>query len=159
MKESVLDVLRYLFEHYADGAQAAGPEQDSLKSELTRAGFSEVAVDKALSWLETLAAADAGPRMPAGGAGPPFRVFAAVEQDRLDVRLRGYLLALEQGGMLDALQREVVIDRVMALDVDEVDLDQLRWVVRMVLYSHPSRDPSGIWREPVVFDQVTDHLH
>ena len=37
--------------------------------------------------------------------------------------------------MLDADQRELVLDRALALDQDELDLDDLKWVVLMVLFN------------------------
>ncbi len=39
---------------------------------------------------------------------------------------------------LDADQRELVLDRAMALDQDELDLDDLKWVVLMVLFNQPA---------------------
>ena len=39
MKESVLDVLMYLFEHYLDEETEVDSDQESLRSELVRAGF------------------------------------------------------------------------------------------------------------------------
>jgi len=34
-----------------------------------------------------------------------------------------------------------VIDRLMALEGDEIDLEKLKWVVLMVLFSQPGRKP------------------
>ena len=57
MKESVLDILIYLFENYFDAELSVAPEpdRDTLKEELERAGFSEREVGRALEWLEQLA--------------------------------------------------------------------------------------------------------
>jgi Smg protein len=158
MKESVLDVLLYLFEHYFEGEGALGSDQESVKSELTQAGFAEAAVDKALTWLEGLTGVDGLALTPAGGAGS-LRLFGGDELDRLDVRVRGYLMSLEQAGVLDPVQREFVIDRVMALETDEVDLEQVRWVARMVLFHRPGREWAGRWLEGLVLDQGAGLLH
>ena len=59
MKESVLDILIYLFENYffdADLESAPEPDRDALKDELQRAGFPEREVGRALEWLEQLSA-------------------------------------------------------------------------------------------------------
>ena len=58
MKESVLDILIYLFENYfdADLESAPEPDRDTLKDELERAGFPEREVGRALEWLEQLSA-------------------------------------------------------------------------------------------------------
>ncbi|HAO24765.1 MAG TPA: hypothetical protein DCQ49_06630, partial [Methylophaga sp.] len=63
-----------------------------------------------------------------------IRVFSESEIERLDIQCRGYLLFLEQVGVLDVETREVVIERVLALDSEEIDLEQLKWVVLMVLF-------------------------
>lgn len=158
MKESVLGVLIYLFEHYFEGEVALGADQESVRSELTRAGFAESAVDRAFDWLEGLAESDGAGLQPAGGS-TSLRLFAEDEQDRLNLAARGYLLSLEQAGVLDPVQREFVIDRVMALDSEDVDLDEVRWVVRMVLFHRPGREWAGRWLEGMALDQDAGALH
>ena len=64
-----------------------------------------------------------------------IRVFSGFEQLRLDTDCRGYLMHLEHIGILSAGQRELVIDRLMALDADDIDIEQVKWVVLMVLFS------------------------
>ena len=64
-------------------------------------------------------------------------MFDALEQARLDTDCRGFLVHLEQVGILSPTQRELVIDRLMALDGDDIDIEQLKWVVLMVLFSQP----------------------
>src|SRR3546814_1038347 len=70
----------------------------------------------------------------------PTRVYFGPELDKLDVECRGFLLVLEQHGILDPAQRELVLDRAMALDQDELDLDDLKWVVLMVLFNQRSEE-------------------
>src|SRR5690606_28864829 len=135
MKETVLDVLMYLFETFADGDYEPEPDRDELRAELERAGFGGREIDRALDWLEGLNASEAttAPQSTA------IRIFDRVEQQRLDAGARGYLLHLEQIGILGPVQRELVIDRLLALDSEEVDVEQVRWVVMMVLFSQPDR--------------------
>jgi uncharacterized protein Smg (DUF494 family) len=58
MKEGVLDILIYLFENYFDADTDDGfePDRDTLKLELEKAGFPGAEVERALCWLEDLAA-------------------------------------------------------------------------------------------------------
>jgi len=55
MKETVLDVLMYLFDNYEDEDVKMTPDQDALKDQLVDAGFAEREVGKAFDWLEALA--------------------------------------------------------------------------------------------------------
>ena len=72
---------------------------------------------------------------------------------------RGFLSFLEQHGILDAGQRELVVDRAMALDQDEIDLDDLKWVVLMVLFNQPGSEAAYAWMETQMFDGEDEALH
>ena len=76
-----------------------------------------------------------------------------------DDQCRGYLLYLEQSGILNALQREIVIDRLLALDSDEVDIEQIKWVVMMVLFSQPGQEKAYARMEDLVFAENPAWLH
>ena len=162
MKESILDVLLYLFEHYfANDAVVSGDDltaQDGpLMGELVEAGFSPAEIRKAFDWLDTLARLRPTPG-PARTNGPT-RVFHGAELDKLDVESRGFLLFLEQHGILDADQRELVLDRAMALDQDDIDLDDLKWVVLMVLFNQPGAEAAYAWMETQIFSDEPEPLH
>ncbi len=47
----------------------------------------------------------------------------------------GILLFLEQIQVLNLETREMVIERVLALDTAEFDLEDLKWVILMVLFN------------------------
>lgn len=159
MKETILDVLLYLFENYFYDDPDAVRDRDSLQAGLIQAGFSPQEVNKAFDWLDELAQqrplAEAGPNAMRG----PVRIYVDVEEARLDAECRGFLMFLEQGGILDATQRELVVDRVMALDQEEIDLDDLKWVVLMVLFNQPGQEDACAWLEDLVFDGVPGYLH
>ena len=80
-------------------------------------------------------------------------------QFRLDTDVRGYLLHLENLGILSAPQREVVIDRLLALEADDIDIEQLKWVVLMVLFSQPGQENAYQRMEDLVFDERRDAMH
>jgi Smg protein len=77
---------------------------------------------------------------------------------RLNAETRGFLLSLEQSGVLDASTREVVIDRVMALEVEEIDLNHMKWVTMMVLCNQPGQEYVYAWMEDVVLNGVDAKL-
>ncbi len=159
MKEGVLDILIYLFENYFDGDVDEGsePDRETLKQELERAGFPTGEVERALCWLEELAAdpARAGPT-PTSRA---IRIFDALEQARLDTDCRGFLVHLEQVGILSPTQRELVIDRLMALEGDDIDIEKLKWVVLMVLFSQPGQETAFSRMEDLVFEDRSGAVH
>jgi Smg protein len=157
MKETILDVLLYLFEHYFYDDPDAVRDRDSLQNGLIQAGFSPTEINKAFDWLDELARqrpVSATPRLDT-----PVRVYSEPELDRLDSECRGFLMFLEHSGVIDADQRELVLDRVMALDQDEVDVDDLKWVVLMVLFNQPGSEAAYAWMESQMFEDEPEPVH
>lgn len=153
MKETVLDVLMYLFESFVDSEDEPEPNRNELRDELERAGFGEREIDRALDWLDGLNAA--GVAMNSGS----LRIYDRAEQERLDAASRGYLLHLEQIGILPPPQRELVIDRLLALDSEDIDVEQIKWVVMMVLFSQPGHEQAYAQMEDLVFAEEPGWVH
>ena len=158
MKETILDVLLYLFENYIYEDPDAVRDRDSLQASLLHAGFSPTETSRAFDWLDELARGRGRSPVPTVPSGP-LRIYADWEEVRLDVECRGFMLQLEQGGVLDAERRELVIDRVMALGGDEIDLDDLKWVVLMVLFNQPGAEAAFAWMESQMFGDDPEPTH
>ena len=159
MKENILDVLMYLFENYMNDEVEVDKDEEALRVELQQAGFHQRQISKAFDWLEGLTELqDRADIIPAKRPSS-IRVYVDKEREKLSTECRGFLLFLENVGVLDNATREMVIDRVMALDTDEVDMDQLKWVVLMVLFNQPGREEAYAWMEDLVFDENAGNLH
>ena len=156
MSETVLDVLMYLFETYSEQDIEQEPESDQsiLREELLQAGFGELEVDRALDWLEGLSVRQLEP-FASQPAERSIRLFNPFELSRLDSECRGYILYLEQIGILSAVQRELVIDRLVALGAGDIDVEQVKWVVLMVLFSQPGQEKAFARMEDLVFEENT----
>ncbi len=158
MKETILDVLLYLFEHYFYEDPDAVRDRDSLQNGLLQAGFAPTEINKAFDWLDELSRqrpATSAPR----DSNAPVRLYVEQELSKLDRETLGFLMFLEQQGILDAAQRELVLDRVMALDQEEIDLDDLKWVVLMVLFNQPGAEAAYAWMENQMFEDEPEPLH
>ena len=155
MKETVLDVLMYLFESFVDSEDDPEPNRNELKEDLERAGFGDREIERALDWLDGLNTTEVtnAPRSAA------MRIYDSAETERLDARARGYLLHLEQIGILQPAQRELVIDRLLALDDEEIDVEQTKWVVMMVLFSQPGQKEAYAQMEDLVFADDSAWVH
>jgi Smg protein len=155
MKENIIDVLLYLFENYIDTEESHKPDKNTLELELEQVGFQELEIHKALDWLENMTVVADQPLK----RDTSIRIFSDKEMEWLDVECRGYLLFLEQVGVLDVETREVVIERALALDADDFDLEQLKWVVLMVLFYQPGREAAFAWMEDLVFEDMEAIIH
>ncbi|HEX5162224.1 MAG TPA: DUF494 domain-containing protein [Steroidobacteraceae bacterium] len=153
MTGSVLDILIYVFDQYMLAELPEVPERETLAADLERAGFGRHDVERALDWLADLAGERSRPEITANRA---IRVFSELEVERIPAACRGYLLQLETDGILSPLQREIVIDRLVALESDkygdEVDIDRLKWLVLMVLSSQPGQEQACARMEDLVFE-------
>lgn len=158
MKENMFDVLMYLFEHYyMDDESELSPDRESLHSELVEIGFPAAEINQAFEWLEDLSKQK--PVIEAPYTSSALRVFSDRENERLDAESRGFLLYLEQMGILTPSAREHVIDRVMALDTEDFDIGQLKWVILMVLFNQPGAEAAYAWMEDLVFDSLPGYIH
>jgi Smg protein len=162
MTGSILDILIYVFDRYMLADAPEVPQREHLARDLERAGFTPAKVERALDWLTELACEHDRPPLPAAApdaATAGVRVFTDSELARLSTECRGFLLTLERLGVLTAQQREIVIERMLALDADEPDTEQLKWVVLMVLSSQPGQELAFERLDGLVSDDHSGAAH
>jgi len=158
----MFDILMYLFENFIHSESEIYVDHDELTDELVRAGFHQDEIYKALAWLEKLAAlqeTDIKPYLTKVGVASVTRVYTYDEEVRLDVECRGFLMFLEQVNVLDGPTREMVVDRVMEIDAAEFCLEDLKWVVLMVLFNVPGKENAYAQMEDLLFDDSDGVLH
>jgi len=157
----MFDVLMYLFETYIHNEAEMSVDQDRLTDDLSEVGFHRTDIHNALNWLEKLADLQEGetPSYLIDADPLALRIYTHEEASRLDVNSRGFLLFLEQIKVLNFDTREMVIDRVMALDTEEFDLEDLKWVVLMVLFNIPGYENAYQQMEELLFEVNEGYLH
>ncbi len=155
MTHNILDVLTYMFDYLFEESELDNTHEIDdieLKAHLSDAGFDVAGIDKALSWLENIAALQDGKIKPFKTLDQSsMRVYTDAEQSKLDAKARGFLLFMENIGQLDANQREMIIEQVMSLGEEGIDLEDLKWVVMMVLGNSNDGEVSAQWLESIVF--------
>ena len=58
MKETILDVLMFMFQSYVDDNEEVELDKESLHKNLSDAGFADDNIERAFEWLEGLPGAD-----------------------------------------------------------------------------------------------------
>ncbi len=155
MKENIFDVLMYLFENYMDEDNEIPPNNDVVKTELLEAGFGHKDVRRAFDWLESLAIEDIDI---AEQASSSFRIFSPIEKERLDVECQDLLMTLERTGILNSINRELVLDRAIALE-EALSLDKLKWIILIVLLNQPDEELALARMEDIVYDLLPTYVH
>ena len=126
------DVLVYVFENCQQTEVAH--EADRVAKKLSAAGFEDSDISEALHWLEGVRSPQAGvDNLP--DSRRSFRAFAPRELAKLDAQCRGFLMTLENSGILAPQTRELVIERSLAASGEALTLEQLKLIVLMVLWN------------------------
>ena len=158
MNENIVDILIYLYENYMDEDTAAPHDQGELREELNQAGFPHSEIEKAFTWLDELGARqhipDLRPSRPQS-----YRHYTGEETRRLDTDARGLLLFLEQNDILGQESRELVIERALALDTSVITVEELKWVVLLVLMNQPGQETAFAHMEDLVYNEIPAYLH
>ncbi len=155
MKENIFDVLMYLFENYIEEVIDLPSDNDIIRTELLEAGFESYQVNKAFDWIDSLTI-DANIKKTAFSS---FRIFSPEEVLKLDIECRNFIIFLELHGILNVSNREIVIDRVLALDKEDISIEKLKWILLMVLLSQPDEEIAFSKMEDFVYDLRPLYLH
>lgn len=134
----MFDVLAYLFEEYQD--PEACNDREGVMRTLAAAGFEDADINDALDWLDILCNINEG-AFAAMDESYGLRIYSDSEQKRLPTEVRGLLQFLEQHGALSPAQREMVIDRLLAMPDDEVNVASAKLVTLLVLWVQKAELP------------------
>ncbi|RDH82837.1 MAG: hypothetical protein DIZ80_11230 [endosymbiont of Galathealinum brachiosum] len=155
MKQNVVDVLMFLFENIITDESQIFPENEQMFDHLENLGFPQHEILLAFDWLEDLA--NIHTDLLSSSENSPIistqsvRIFSELEKMLLDPQCISFLIHLEQSQVISDVSREVILDRVIALDV-ELELEQLKWIIMIVLYSQPGEENAYAWMENQLFD-------
>ena len=146
----MFEILMYLFESYFDAGSY--PEPDKLSRKLSAAGFEGDEISEALTWLSALQQQNPD-SYPDSLEHAGLRHFADLELQRISYEARQFLIFAEQQQMISAVEREMIIDRAVALQQDNIKLDKLKLIMLMVLWNR-HRD-----LDPLLIEELLSPLH
>lgn len=149
----MFEVLVYLFENYFE--VNVRPDHHTLSKELYAAGFDEEDINGAFDWFTALEAMSATDSAQQSGS---VRIYAEAERKKINQQALGFLIFLEQTRVLSPAQRELVIDRALALPQPEVGIEETRWIVLMTLRNQGTAN-DYLFVEDAVFGDSQPTLH
>ncbi|NHZ42426.1 DUF494 family protein [Massilia aquatica] len=136
----MFDILVYLYETYY--RPDACPEPAALARKLSAVGFDDVEISEALVWLTDLTEM-AGDETALAFTSSGTRFYVSREYDALGSSAVGFIQFLESAGVLSPVQREIVIERALALEESPVGLGKLKIIVLMLLWSQ-GKEPDAL---------------
>ncbi len=152
----MFEVLVYMFEHYLGDDYL--PDQEILIDELSAAGFDSADISNAFVWFRELDELSDQLQTAAPEQANSLRVFVEAETQKISLEGISFITYLQSAGIFTSAQRELVIDRAMALPQIEVGIDEVRWIVLMALTNlGDTRD--YLFVEDAVFGDIKPTLH
>ncbi len=149
----MFEILMYLFESYIDAGSYPAP--DKLSRKLSAAGFEGEDIDEALTWLSALHLPDSYPAILAHGG---MRFFAEREFEFICAEARQFILFAEEQKMISAIEREIIIDRALALQQKDLELNKLKLIMLIVLWDR-HQDLSPLLIEELLVPITSTQLH
>ena len=82
-----------------------------------------------------------------------FRTFSSIESSTFDQQAQAVLIELVNLNILTPTQREIIIDKALALDIAPINQEQMKWVVLMVLFNMPDSAGSFTWIQDLLYQE------
>lgn len=157
----MFEIIMYLFESYIQIDQTIELDTQEVTDELMQEGFQKSEIAKALAWLDNLA--NMHKQEPQSRATPEHknshRIYNKQEQHQISLECRNYIHYLEEAKILNTHTREMVIDCIMSLDSSEMILEDVKWLILMVLFNDPKSDDAFLQLESMLMDFEDGLIH
>lgn len=147
---SVLDTLVYLFD-YLVYEKKQRPSIAEMHKELGAAGFNQKDIDRAMTWLLDLNDMQEG-QLVHSPTTQAVRQFTEMEAAKISQAGRGCLYELTQLGVLDTRLREIIIQKLMTLEENQITVEEIKWVALMAVYNRDGQEANAVWLEQSLFD-------
>ena len=153
----MLDLLIYMFENYLSTQNQL--DFNNMTQELEAAGFDNDEIERAFDWFSQLKLmADKIPPNSQLKANDKLRIFTGSELEKIACDGLGFILFLEQAKVLNSIEREIIIDRAMALNQNIISVDEVRWIVMMTLWNN-GRENDYLFVEDALYQKEQLNLH
>ncbi|QCI16716.1 DUF494 family protein [Buchnera aphidicola (Aphis craccivora)] len=157
----MFEILIYLFETYVHSESEMSIDYESLTNDLSDIGFQRKDIYNALRWLKNLSCYKKNNLSSISLASNQIstRIYNQEELFKLNSDCRGFILFLEQLEILTFDTREMIIERIMALEINELNLEDLKWIILIVLFNAPGCEIVYKKLENLLFNFTTETIH
>jgi len=153
----MFDLLIYMFENYLSAKNNL--DFANMTLELEAAGFNNKDIESALDWFSELK--EMSIRIPQSQSlklNDKLRIFTEKEKEKFSIDGLGFILFLEQAHVLNSIEREIIIDRAMALNQNIINIDEVRSIVMMTLWNN-GRENDYLFVEDALYQTEQLMLH
>ena len=145
----MFEVLVFMFENYF--AHHAMPDADVMGQELSAAGFEQTDIDGAFDWYDEMKYRLTQPDIQYSHQYSGMRVFSETELKKINIESIGFVMFLQQANVINDMERDLIVDRAMALKQQEITVEEMRWITMIALWNE-GREKDYLFVEDAFFN-------
>jgi len=152
----MFEVLVFMFENYF--AIHAFPDNEVMAQELSAAGFKESDISGAVDWLHEMKTMLTEPPAVYSHKLTGLRMFANTELKKISTDSISFILFLQQANVINDVERDLIVDRAMALKQEYINIEEMRWITMIALWNE-GREKDYLFVEDALFNPRGFTLH
>ena len=152
----MFEVLVFMFENYF--AHHEMPDHDVMAQELTAAGFDSPDIAGAFDWFQKMQSMLTETEMFYPQQHRNFRQFNDAELKKISPESLNFVLFLQHADVINNVERDLIIDRAMALPVPEISIEEMRWITMIALWNE-GREKDYLFVEDALFNPLGMTIH
>ena len=145
----MFEVLVFMFENYF--ANHAQPDSEELTIELSAAGFAQSDINGAVSWFDEMKTMLHQSTAIYTHQDTATRMFADIELKKINTESISFILFLQQAKVINDTERDLIIDRAMALKQEHIQIEEMRWITMIALWN-AGREKDYLFVEDAIFN-------
>lgn len=145
----MFEVLVFMFENYF--AHHAMPDADVMGQELSAAGFEQTDIDGAFDWYDEMKYRLTQPDIKYSHQYSGMHVFSETELKKINTESIGFVMFLQQANVINDMERDLIVDRAMALKQQEITVEEMRWITMIALWNE-GREKDYLFVEDAFFN-------
>ena len=152
----MFEVLVFIFENYI--AHHALPDDDVMAQELSAAGFNQQDIQGAVGWFQEMRSMLTQPPAVYSHQHSATRILTDSELKKINIESISFVLFLRQANVINDVERDLIIDRAMALKQEQVNIEEMRWITMIALWNE-GREKDYLFVEDALFNPRGLTLH
>jgi Smg protein len=152
----MFEVLVFIFENYI--AHHALPDDEVMAQELSAAGFDRTDIVGAVNWFQEMKSMLTQPPVSYSHKHTATRMLTNAELKKINPESISFVLFLQQATVINDVERDLIIDRAMALEQDQVNIEEMRWITMIALWNE-GREKDYLFVEDALFNPRGLTLH
>lgn len=152
----MFEVLVFMFENYF--ANHTLPDNDVMAQELHAAGFDQSDISGAFDWFHEMKSMLTQPPAVYSHKHTGLRMFADSELKKINTESISFILFLQQANVINDVERDLIVDRAMALKQKHINIEEMRWITMIALWNE-GREKDYLFVEDALFNPHGLTLH